>query len=125
MTNRPIVRALDSVVAHEVERSTGATIQTLLGPADGVPNYFSRRFTIQPDGVIPTHRHHQIEHEQVVLKGEMVLILDGEEHRVHAGDCIYIPPRVAHRYENRGTSAVEFICVVPACADYQTEWLED
>jgi quercetin dioxygenase-like cupin family protein len=38
---------------------------------------------------------------------------------------VLIPPGCAHSYENRGAEPVEFICVVPATADYQTEWLED
>lgn len=120
----PIIRTIEQVTAKEVERATRARIQVLLGPDDAMPNFYTRRFTIDPGGLIPTHRHDTIEHQQVVISGEMVLILDGKEHLVKAGDCVFIPARVAHRYENRGTKPVQFICIVPSTKNYQTEWLE-
>ena len=72
----------------------------------------------------PLHRHEAIEHVQVVLEGEMRLVLDGEPRLVKAGDCLYIPARVAHSYDNTGEDPVCFLCMVPATSEYQTEWLE-
>lgn len=123
-SSRPVIRAMDEVAERPVERARGATIQVLLGPDDGAPNFVTRCFALQPGGRIPCHRHDTIEHEQLVLAGEMVLGLDGDERTVRAGDCVLIPPGVAHWYENRGTVAVRFLCVVPRTADYRTEWLE-
>jgi quercetin dioxygenase-like cupin family protein len=124
MSGRAIVRAMESVSAVEVERARGATIQVLLGADDRVPRFYTRCFTLQPGGHIPAHRHDAIEHEQVVLEGEMVLTLDGHAHRVGAGDCVYIPPGVVHAYDNRGSGPVRFLCIVPATADYRTEWID-
>ena len=120
----PVVRPMDAIEEVTVEKSRGTTIQILLGPEEGVPNFATRRFTIQPGGRIPCHRHESIEHEQVVLEGAMVIGLDGVETNVAAGDCVFIPAGVAHWYENRGPVPVRFLCVVPMTADYQTEWLE-
>ena len=120
----PVVRPMDTSTEVAVERSRGTTIQILLGPEEGVPNFATRRFTIQPDGRIPCHRHEYIEHEQVVLEGSMVIGLDKREATVSAGDCVFIPAGVAHWYENRGEIPVRFLCVVPMTEDYQTEWLE-
>jgi len=120
----PVVRSMEAIDEVEVDRSRGTTIQILLGPEEGVPNFATRRFTIQPGGRIPCHRHESIEHEQVVLEGAMVIGFDGEETEVMAGDCVFIPSGVAHWYENRGSVPVRFLCVVPMTADYQTEWLE-
>lgn len=120
----PVVRNFDSVSPSVVERSRGAAIQILLGPADGAPNFITRRFTLAPGGRIPQHRHATIEHEQVILSGSMVIGLDNREHEVTDGDCILIPAGVAHWYENRTQEPVAFLCVVPHTADYQTEWLE-
>ncbi len=119
----PVVRSIDTPESAEVERSTGARIQVLLGPKDGVPNFIARRFTLAPGGRIPEHRHPEIEHEQLMLEGEMHLRLDGELRVVRAGDCIFIPPLVAHSYENHGDVPVRFLCIIPRRADYGTEWL--
>jgi len=126
MTSRsePVVRSMDDPRPSTVEGARGTSIQVLLGPEDGTPNFVTRRFTIDPGGRIPCHRHPTIEHEQVVLEGEMVLALDEREHVVRAGDCVFIPAGVAHWYENRGAVPVRFLCMVPRTADYTTEWLE-
>ena len=115
---------MDASRGVPVERTRGARIEILLGPEEGVPNFATRRFTVDPGGRIPCHRHDAIEHEQVILEGSMVIGLDDREVEVAAGDCVFIPAGVAHWYENRGDGPVRFLCVVPMTADYQTEWLE-
>ena len=122
--NAAKVRAVVDCPQQRVERSRGATIQVLIGPDDGAPNFATRRFTVEPGGRIPCHRHDCIEHEQVVLEGSMTLGLDERQVEVTAGDCILIPAGVAHWYENRGSVPVRFLCIVPTGTDYQTEWLE-
>ncbi len=119
----PVVRPMDAVAESAVGRSRGATIQVLIGPKEGAPNFILRRFTLQPGGLIPAHRHADIEHQQVVLEGEMVLGLDDSQVTVHAGDCVFIPPGVVHWYENHGTVPVRFLCIVPRTREYRTEWI--
>lgn len=119
-----VVRSMSTVEAVRVERARGVTMEVILGPDDGVPNFVARRFTIAPGGRIPCHRHDTIEHEQVILEGTMIVGLDHGEHVASAGDCVFIPPGVAHWYENRGDVSVRFLCVVPLTDDYHTEWLE-
>ncbi len=121
----PVIRAMDEATTLEVERSRGASIQVLLGPDDHVPNFATRRFTLMPGGRIPCHSHDTIEHEQVVLEGEMTLGLHNEVHTVRPGDCIFIPAGISHWYENRGKEPVKFLCMVPLTDDYQTTWLEE
>mgnify|MGYP001550341084 CR=1 FL=1 len=121
---KPIVRPIDDVPAEPVPNSRGATIQVLLGPGDQMPNFYTRRFTLEPGARIPEHLHDTIEHEQLVLEGAMAVSLAGEERTVRAGDCVYIPAGCAHWYENRGDVPVRFLCMVPATSDYSTEWLE-
>jgi quercetin dioxygenase-like cupin family protein len=123
-TARPVVRSMATVKAQPVEHARGAAMEVVLGADDGVPHFVTRRFTIAPGGRIPCHRHDTIEHEQVVLEGAMVVGLDGREQVAAAGDCLFIPPGVAHWYENRGDVPVRFLCVVPRTEVYQTEWLE-
>ena len=120
----PVVRSTGSVKPESVARSRGATIQVLVGPADGAKNFVTRRFTLAPNGRIPRHRHDTVEHEQFMLEGTMVIGLDDREVEVRAGDVVFIPPGVAHWYENRSTGEISFLCMVPATSDYHTEWLE-
>ena len=120
-----VIRPMEKIAAVEVERSRGASIQVLLGPDDGVPNFATRRFTLLPGGRIPCHSHDSIEHEQVVLEGEMTLALNDVVHIVRPGDCIFIPAGTAHWYENRGDTPVRFLCMVPLSDAYQTTWLEE
>ena len=121
----PVVRPRNSVATQPVPRCRGTSIQVLLGPESGVPNFITRHFTIEPGGRIPCHRHDTIEHEQMVLEGTMVICLEGRETVVSAGDSIFIPAGISHWYENRGQAPVRFLCVVPKTSDYQTEWLEE
>ena len=121
-TIEPVVRRMDAVAPRAVERAQGATIQVLLGPGEGAPNFFLRRFTLEPGGRIPAHSHPDIEHEQVVLEGEMVLGLGDEEITVQAGDCVLIPAGLVHWYENRGREPVRFLCIVPRTTEYRTDW---
>lgn len=108
-----------------VRRARGARMAVLIGPDEGAPRFIMRRFFLAAGGRIPTHRHDTIEHEQVIIRGEMTIGLDDAAHTVRAGDAIFIPAGTAHWYENPGTEEVEFLCVVPYTSDYATEWLEE
>jgi quercetin dioxygenase-like cupin family protein len=119
-----VIRTRNTVPAQPVPRCRGASMQVMLGPESGVPNFITRFFTLEAGGRIPCHRHDVIEHEQVVIEGSMVISLDGRETEVGEGDSIFIPAGVSHWYENRGAGPVRFVCVVPRTDDYQTEWLE-
>lgn len=121
----PVVVAPGEAVPAPVARARGARMAVLVGPAQGAPSFITRRFLLAPGGRIPAHRHDRIEHEQVVIRGEMVLGLDREVHVVGAGDAVFIPAGTPHWYENRGAEEVEFLCVVPNTREYATEWLEE
>ncbi|WP_456412535.1 cupin domain-containing protein [Oceanithermus profundus] len=123
MEIQALVRPADGAPKKPVAKGKGAFLQVLIGPEDGAPNFILRRFTLEPGGRIPAHRHPTIEHEQFVLKGRMTIGLDGEEREVGPGDAVFIPAGVAHWYENRGDEAVEFLCVIPKTKEYETEWL--
>ncbi|MDW7967126.1 MAG: cupin domain-containing protein [Thermoanaerobaculum sp.] len=113
------------VQPQPVARARGALMAVLLGPELGVPHFVTRKFFLAPGGRIPAHSHPDLEHEQVVLRGEMVIGLDGQEHTVRAGDAVFIPAGCQHWYENRSSEPVEFLCVVPKTERYVTQWHED
>ncbi len=111
--------------ARPVNRARGARMAVLVGPQEGAANFVTRRFVLEPGGRIPAHSHDAIEHEQVVVRGEMVLGLGARQVTARAGDAVFIPAGTPHWYENRGEDAVEFICVVPATDGYTTTWHEE
>jgi quercetin dioxygenase-like cupin family protein len=124
-STEPLVSQPDQASAVPVLRARGARMSVLIGPDDGASRFVMRRFFLAPGGRIPSHAHPAIEHEQVVVRGEMVIGLADETHTVHAGDAIFIPAGTPHWYENRGKQEVEFLCVVPVTTEYSTEWFED
>jgi quercetin dioxygenase-like cupin family protein len=121
----PVVIDAQATTAPAVKRARGARMAVLIGPDQGAPNFITRRFLLAPGAHIPAHRHPTIEHEQVMVRGEMVLGIDDEVRVVHAGDAMYLPAGCTHWYENRTAAEVEFLCVVPNTAEYATEWLEE
>jgi quercetin dioxygenase-like cupin family protein len=126
MSEKLIIKSVESVVAQEVAEAKETKIQVLLGPDEGMPNFYTRLFTVEPGGRIPLHRHNIIEHQQLVLDGEMTMILEtGDERTVKAGDVVYFAEKVAHGYENRGDVVARFVCIIPNTADVKTDWLED
>ena len=122
---KPAVVALQVAPAAPVRKARGARMAVLIGPEQGAPNFITRRFLLAPGARIPAHRHPTIEHEQVMVRGEMVLGMGDEVRTVHAGDAMYLPAGCAHWYENSTAEEVEFLCVVPNTKDYATEWLEE
>ena len=121
----PMGRQPADAPAVPVQRARGARMAVLIGPEQGAPNFILRRFFLAPGGRIPAHLHPEIEHDQMVVRGEMVLGSGGSEKVVKSGEAVFIPAGAPHWYENRGREEVEFLCIIPATASYGTEWLED
>lgn len=48
-------------------------------------------------GAFPFHMHEETDDFFLVLKGEMIMDLDGESHRVGAGELFVVPRGVTHR----------------------------
>lgn len=122
---KAVVVEPDAVAMPPVRRSRGARMGVLIGPEQGAGNFITRRFMLAPGGRIPAHRHPTIEHEQVMVHGEMVLGVDGEPRTVRAGDAMFLPAGCTHWYENRSTEEAVFLCIIPSTSGYETEWLEE
>src|SRR5690606_1050377 len=106
-----VVRHADSVAMKEIPVGRGASLQVLVGPDEGAPNFVLRRFRMEAGGGIPLHTN-EVEHEQYVLRGRARVTIAGEAHEVGPDDTLYIPARVPHSYEVL-EGPFEFICVVP------------
>ncbi len=122
--SKPYAIAQTSRELKPVARARGAQMAVLIGPDDGAPNFSKRRFVLAPDGRIPAHLHPAIEHEQVIVSGEMTLGLGDATVVVRAGDIVFIPAKTPHWYFNHTAAACEFLCTIPITDRYETEWLE-
>lgn len=84
-----IVRA-DS---QDTERSICGFRQRLFRKEDGAPASVTRLRTDNAQA----HWHRHTHEYYYVLEGSGVLVIDGDEVPVKAGDCVWIPPGHMHR----------------------------
>ncbi len=110
------VKRSDDVPSERVGAAQGTTRQVLLGPADGVPHFFLRKYRMDPGAGMPLHTN-TVEHEQYVLGGRARMRIGDQTHEVKAGDCLYIPAGVPHDYRVVGPDPFEFLCAVPNAKD--------
>ena len=82
------VVALAAAPAHEL--APGVTMRPLFG--DGA---MLNLIEFEPRAAVPEHDH---PHEQLglVIEGELVLAIDGVEHRLRPGDAYQIPGETRH-----------------------------
>lgn len=106
-----------------VDDSGKAFMEVLIGEAEGAPHFYMRRFVLEPGARMAAHRHPDIEHEQYVLQGRLVLGLDEREIVVGPDSIVFIPAGTVHWYENREKEPAVFLCLVPKTAEYRTEWV--
>ncbi|MDJ0269338.1 MAG: cupin domain-containing protein [Aigarchaeota archaeon] len=115
-----MIRRSGEVRAEQPDRAVNTELRWLISARDGAPNFEMRKFTLKPGGRIPKHMHPDIEHEQYILRGRMVIGIGDEEHEVKEGDAVYIPAGTPHWYFNNSSEDVEFICVIPRREKYDT-----
>jgi quercetin dioxygenase-like cupin family protein len=73
---------------------------------------------LDPGAIVPEHSH---PHEQlgIVLSGEIVMIVDGEERPCHAMDAMHIPSGVVHGAYGGPEGAVVLDVFVPIREDFR------
>ena len=64
--------------------------------------------TFAPGTVIPEHRH-PFDEVRMVLSGEMLLNISGNQLLLRAGDRIRIPSNTKHSYETNNTPCLCFV----------------
>lgn len=107
----PVVKRADAAPAKQINEGKGASIQVLVGPADGAPHFAMRRFRMEQGGGIPLHTN-DVEHEQYVLRGRARMRVGEKVHEVQPDDVLFIPAGVPHSYEVLD-GPFEFLCMVP------------
>jgi len=57
------------------------------------------------------HSHRSAQQFFFILSGEVIIELECEEIRLHAGEGLHIPPRVRHRMSNQSREAARFLVI--------------
>jgi quercetin dioxygenase-like cupin family protein len=85
------------------ERGGGARTIPLVTPASGASAFINGITEFGPGAVIPFHSHN-CEESVMLLEGDAVLDINGEEHRLGPQDTTWIPANVSHRFRNMSTT---------------------
>jgi len=93
--------------AVRMDGAVGCRVRWLIGEADSAPNFAMRQFEVAPGGHTPRHSH-PYEHEVFVLEGEGIVSERDAEHRLRAGDVVYV-----HQFRNPGRKPLKFLCLIP------------
>jgi len=95
-----------------MEGAQGCQVRWLVDEKQGAPNFAMRQFEIAPGGYTPKHSH-PYEHEVFVLEGNGVVLEGDAEHKLKAGDVIFVVPDEVHQFRNTGQVPLKFLCLVP------------
>jgi quercetin dioxygenase-like cupin family protein len=87
----------DGMPSHD--RGGGALTTPLVTPGIGARAFITGYTTFGPGVAIPFHSHN-CEESVVLMEGEAMLDIDGQEYRLEAHDVTYIPANVSHRFRN-------------------------
>jgi len=72
------------------------------------PDHKIKRITVVPEARLSYQKHRHRAEQWVVISGEAVVTLDGEDIRLSAGDTVFIPKGAAHRMYNPGSVPLVF-----------------
>jgi len=89
------------IASHD--RGGGARTTPLVSPGIGASGFINGITEFAPGAAIAFHSHN-CEESVVLLEGDAVLEIGGEEHRVRPFDTTWIPPNVSHRFRNLSDS---------------------
>ncbi|HVC01820.1 MAG TPA: cupin domain-containing protein [Steroidobacteraceae bacterium] len=81
------------------DRGGGAGTTPLVGASIGATAFINGITAFEPGAAIPYHSHN-CEESVLVLEGDGVLDIGGEEIALRALDTTWIPPQVSHRFRN-------------------------
>jgi len=106
--------------ANDVEKEVptlagtkGVALQWLISKKDGAENYAMRLFTLEPGGIIPMHRHDDMEHQMFIVEGEAVLKTPEKEISIRTNDVLFVQTGDQHSFINNSDKPFKFICVIP------------
>ncbi|ARP79817.1 cupin [Bordetella genomosp. 8] len=96
-TAKPAIYRPSDLTAYE--RGGGARTIPLVTAGDGATAFINGITEFAPGTKIPFHSHN-CEESVMLLEGDAILDINGEEHRLQPMDTTWIPPNVSHRFRN-------------------------
>lgn len=66
---------------------------------------------LEPGGTVGKHRHSRTEEVYIVISGQGVLEVDGEDVVMNPGDTVITPLNGVHAFRNSGDGPVEFLVI--------------
>lgn len=96
-TPAPRILRPSEIPSHD--RGGGARTTPLVSPRIGARGFINGITEFAPGAAIAFHSH-DCEESVVLLEGDAVLEIGGEEHRVRPFEATWIPPHVSHRFRN-------------------------
>ena len=85
------------------ERGGGARTTPLVTKSIGSDSFITGITSFDPGVAIPFHSHN-CQESVMLLEGEAILDIDGEERVIKVHDTTFIPPNVPHRFRNASTT---------------------
>lgn len=66
---------------------------------------------VPPGAAEARHRHHRARQFFYILVGEATLEVEGQAHRLRAGEGLHVPPGAAHQLRNEGNMEIRFLVI--------------
>ncbi|WP_067491164.1 cupin domain-containing protein [Actinomadura hibisca] len=91
-------------------RRRGGDLRVLLGPKTvGTTTGFMGRLSLEPAEFVSEHYHPYSEEFLYVVRGEVLVRVDGEPVVLEPGAALFVPIGVRHRVENVGVGPAEVV----------------
>ncbi len=105
----------------------GSSIRELAGiPSGNAANQSLAEAVVPASGATVAHLHRRAEEIYLFTGGSGRMRLGDDERQVSAGDCVVIPPGVAHKlWADEREALVLLCCCAPAYSHEDTVLLED
>ena len=98
MTTPRIIRQQE---ASSIQRAPGVSVESMINKEAGSTGISSGITTFQA-GTSNTTHYHNAEESVIVIQGEGILMIDGEENHVRPFDAAFITPGTHHKLINTG-----------------------
>ena len=80
-------------------------------------DHYKMKFTLQPGGSIPAHRHLFMDELFEISEGETLFTVDGKKSIRSAGDRLLVPKGTLHALRNTSSSPMQCTVTYTPCSD--------
>lgn len=105
-----IIKTREQIPGEQIIERYGVTKELVVGEYDGSDRIVLRILSIEPKCFVPTHTH-SFQHIWKIEKGIGILTdNEGIEHKVTAGQFVFIGSNEKHSMRNIGDERLEYLC---------------